>query len=185
MSVATFSALFLLHGHSTANDLANASFESPDASAGDVNNAPGAPWIGFNDPNVRFTTTEQARTGNQSVKTFGPFDFNGGGVGGLQTVPALENTPYAGSIFAYNSSADPIQGDDFGVFKFEFLDADSNLVGGDPLLGFNVLESAPITAASPQDQWIELGASGVSPPGTAFMNAVLVKVQLGDPARRF
>lgn len=170
----------------SGNLLGNSSFETPDASGGDVNNAPGAPWSGFSDPNIRFTSTAVARTGAQSLKMFGPFDFIGGGVGATQLVGATGGQAYEGGIYAYNFSADPIQGNNFGVFKIEFLDASmefvSNGVDPDdtPLAGFNVFESDPINASSTQDVWTWLGVEATAPAGTAYINAVIVAVQLGD-----
>lgn len=166
-----------------ANLLSNGGFETPDASGGDVNNAPGAPWIGFNDPNIRFTTASVSRTGNQSLKMFGPFDFIGGGVGAVQAVPATPGTVYSGEVYALNNSTDAIQGLNFGVFKLEFLDAAMQLIPGG--LGVGFVESNPINATTPQDQWTLLGVGGVAPAGTAFVQAVIVQVQLGDGSGGF
>ncbi len=163
-----------------ANLLSNAGFETPDASGGDVSDAPGAPWGGFNDPGVRFTTAAVARSGDQSLKMFGPFDFIGGGVGATQTVAATSGLTYVGEIYARNDSIDPIQGGNFGVYKLEFLDAGQDFVGGAPVLGVNVFESNVVDATTPQDVWTLLGVGGVAPTGTAFVRAVIVQVQLGD-----
>ena len=191
IAVAATAFVFCAATTAVANELANDSFESPDASGGDVNDAPGAPWLGFNDPNVRFTTQALARSGSQSVKTFGPFDFIGGGAGATQKIPALENFPYQAGIFAQHITDDALQGGNFGVYKIEFLDADMNLVAGleqpagTPLLGYNVFESDPINSSSPLDTWIELDASGFSPPGTEYVQAAIVQVQLGDGEGNF
>ncbi|MEO0482407.1 MAG: hypothetical protein AAF138_02185 [Planctomycetota bacterium] len=182
---AAIAALTLVAGAAAAqNLLSNAGFETPDASAGDI---PGAPpsWGGFNDPGTQNTTQQISLSGAQSFKTFGPFDFIGGGTGIFQAVPATPGETYTGRVFAQNFSGDAIQGDSFGVFKLEFLDAGGGLVGGTPLLGVNVFESAPINASSPQDQWLELGTGGIAPAGTALVQAVLVQVQLGDGAGNF
>ena len=172
-----------------ANELENGSFESPNADP-EVPDA-GAPWDNFGAGGTRFTTNAKAFDGDQSLKTFGPFDFIGGGTGAQQQVPGRENAPYDASIWARHNCDDALQGLNFGVYKTEFLDANKMLVGGlgeppgTPLEGFNVFTSAPIDAASPCDEWIELTAGGVSPPGTAFARSVLVQVQGGDGAGNF
>lgn len=192
-SLATAVALLIVPGTfaNAANELTNGGFETPDASGGDVFNAPGAPWQGFNDPSTRFTTASLALSGNQSVKTFGPFDFIGGGTGATQKIPAMENAPYDAHVFAQHITGDALAGGNFGVFKIEFLDANMQFVAGlgepagTPLVGYNVFESAPINANSPLDTWLKLDASGFSPPGTEFVQAVLVQVQLGDATGGF
>ncbi|MCA9257194.1 MAG: PEP-CTERM sorting domain-containing protein [Phycisphaerales bacterium] len=175
---AVLAAVAMFPTTTRANLLSNVGFETPDASGGDVFDAPAAPWIGFNDPGLRYTTSTVARTGNQSLKMFGPFDFIGGGVGAVQAVPATPGTTYTGEIWALNNSADAIQGNNFGVFKLEFLDAGFNLIPGG--LGVGFVESNPINAGTPQDQWTLLGAGGVAAAGTAWVQAVIVQVQLGD-----
>ena len=178
---AAIAALTLVAGAAAAqNLLSNAGFETPDASAGDI---PGAPpsWGGFNDPGTQNTTQQFALNGLQSFKLFGPFDFVGGGTGIVQSVPAAPGEIYNGSIWALNSSADALQGADFFVYKIEFLNAAGGLAAGG-LLGVDVFESVQFTAASAQDVWTELGGgTAPAPAGTAAVQVVAVKVQLGDP----
>lgn len=178
-------ALFCSQTTFAQNLLGNVSFETPDASGGDVSGAPGAPWAGFNDPNIRFTTTTTARTGSQSLKMFGPFDFIGGGVGATQKVAALPGEAFTGEIYAQNLSSDPIMGNNFGVYKIEFLNAAMNLVAGG-VAGVDVFESNMINATTPRDQWTLLGVgTAPAPAGTAFAQAVIVQVQLGDGSGNF
>ena len=169
--------------NASANLLSNAGFEAPDASGGDVAGAP-APWVGFNDPAVQATTDDESFGGTQSQKTFGPFDFIGGGVGAVQNVPVTGGVVYSGEIYALNSSADPIENNDFGVFKLEFLDAGGGFAAGG-LLGVDIFESPPINAGTPQDVWTLLGTGGIAPANAVSVNAVYVKVQLGDGAGGF
>ena len=183
--LALFAVSLLCTGASAANLLLNGGFESPDASGGDVPGAPGAPWAGFNDPGNRFTTQTVARSGLQSLKMFGPFDFIGGGIGGTQKVAAATGDTFVAEIYARNDSSDPIQGNNFGVYKIEYLDAGMNLVSGG-ILGVDVFESNPINASTPQDEWTLLGVgTAPAPVGTAFAQAVIVQVQLGDGQDNF
>lgn len=155
--------------------LDNGGFESPDASGGDV---PGTDaWGSFN--NV-FTTAAIARSGSQSLKTFGPFS-PGGGSGATQAVEAQPGQTWVGEIYAINSSLDPIDNVDFGVYKIEFLNANFELVAGGQA-GIDVFESNAIDASAPLDEWTLLGVgTAPAPDGTAYAQAVLVKVDVdGD-----
>lgn len=156
-----------------ANLLTNAGFQTPDASAGDVANAPGAPWAGFNQGSLRLTTASQSNLTPQSIKTFGPFDGIGGGVGATQTVAATAGLNYTSSIYAKQLTGDALAGNNFGVVQLSFLNASSTQIG-------TTLGSTPFNAASAKDAWIQLSVSGVAPAGTAFARIGFVQVQLGD-----
>jgi hypothetical protein len=157
---------------SVSAQLQNPGFESPDASGGDV---PGTDnWNSFN--NV-FTTAALSRSGSQSLKTFGPFS-PGGGSGAVQALPAFPGDTWVGEIYAINSSLDPIDNVDFGVYKIEFLDINFQLAAGG-IFGVDVFESNPVNASSPLDQWILLGVgTAPAPANTAYAQAVLVKVDV-------
>ena len=169
-----------------ANLIGNGGFETPDASGVDVNNAPGAPWAGFNDPNLRFTTSSVARSGSQSLKVFGPFDGIGGGVGATQQVAIGAGQTFTFELYALNNSLDPIQGNNFALGKVELFNSNGQWVEGPngeintPLLGWNLFETNQINASSTQDEWQLLGTGGLTPTGTATANIVIVAVQLGD-----
>lgn len=152
--------------------LLNPGFEMPDASAGDV---PGsANWSSFN---FVFTTSTVARTGNQSLKTFGPF-AQFGGSGAVQAVPAAPGQTWVAECWALNASFDPIDNVDFGVLKIEFLNAGFGLVAGG-IAGVDVFESNQINGSTPMDVWTLLGVgTAPAPAGTAYANIVLVKVDL-------
>jgi len=155
--------------------LLNGGFESPDASGGDV--ACSDSWSCFN---FVFTTAALSRSGNQCVKTFGPF-APGGGSGAVQALPAAEGETWVGEIYALNATLDPIDNADFGVYKIEFLDVNFQLVAGGQA-GIDVFESNPIDASAPIDEWQLLGVgTAPAPAGTAWAQAVIVKVDVdGD-----
>lgn len=152
--------------------LLNPSFESPDASGGDV---PGtANWDTFN---FVYTTATVSYTGSQCLKTFGPF-VPGGGSGGTQMRPALPGQIWTGQIRALNWSADPLDSVDFGVYKIEFLNASLQLAAGG-LAGVDIFESNPINATLPPDTWTLLGVgTAPAPAGTVWARAVIVKVDV-------
>ncbi len=153
--------------------LLNGSFEMPDASGGDQPCS--ADWACFS--GTEFTTTALASDGTQSFKTFGPFN-PGGGAGAAQRVAAAEGETWVGEIYAQNASFDPIDDQDFGVIKIEFLDSAGNLAAGG-VLGVDVFESNPINGATPMDTWTLLGVgTAPAPAGTAFAQFVIVKVDV-------
>ena len=155
-------------GQIVTNLLDNPSFESADASGGDV---PGAPdYFTFNDV---FTTASVSNTGDQSLKAFGPF-VDGGGAGAVQGgFAAMEGDVFQAGAFLLNSSTDPLGENNFAVVKVEYLDA-----GGGVIAAF---ESAQANADTlPMDVWTPYTATGVAPAGTASAQFVLVHVQI-DP----
>jgi len=159
----------------SANFLTNPGFEADDASGGDV--SPITAWPGFND---HFATSSVARTGNNSLKLFGPF-FNGGGAGVTQTVPAAAGQTWVAEAFSRNDSSDPIGTGNFLAMKIEFLDSGFGPVGGSFSLGVNVFEVIMADETSPLDSWEFAGlGTAPAPAGTAFANLVFVHVQL-DP----
>ncbi len=165
--------LFLVGvGGEASAQLLNPGFEAPDASGGDV---PGtADWDTFN--NV-FTTATLFRSGAQCLKTFGPF-VPAGGSGGTQALPAEPGETWNGEVWAMNSSTDPIDDVDFGVYKIEFRDASGQLAAGG-LFGVDIFESNLIDATTPQDEWTLLGCgTAPAPPNTATVHAVIVKVDI-------
>jgi len=172
-SIAVSLAFLLLvpAGPATAQ-LLNPSFEAPDASGGDVGCS--ASWNCFN---FVYTTAALARTGSQSLKVFGPF-AQFGGSGAVQAVPAAPGQTWVGEIYAMNSSLDPIDNADFGVYKIEFLNASFQLAAGG-MFGVDFFESNPINGSTPLDAWTLLGVgTAPAPANTAYAQAVLVKVDM-------
>jgi hypothetical protein len=45
----------------------------------------------------------------------------------------------------------------------------------------SAIESAPINASAPDQEWVFMSASGIAPAGTTAAQIVLVHVQLNDP----
>ncbi|MFN4242197.1 MAG: hypothetical protein ACK4PI_03065 [Tepidisphaerales bacterium] len=150
--------------------LVNPGFELDDASAGDVAGATG--WGGFN---ARFTTATVARTGNQSLKIFGPF-FPFGGSGATQRIPTAPGELVDASVWALNAgpAADGLVGDNFGLMQVQFYNAAGATLGP-------ALDSTRITAASPVGVWQQLTVLTVAPPDAAFAEILLLHVQLNNP----
>jgi hypothetical protein len=149
--------------------LINPGFETDNASTDDVAGATG--WSGFNS---RFTTATQAHSGTQSLKIFGPFE-QFGGAGAFQDIPAIAGTTYTASAWALNSSADPMQGANFGLVQLIFLDAADATIG-------SAFASAPFNASnSTPNVWTELIATGIAPAGTVEARIQLLHVQMNNP----
>jgi hypothetical protein len=171
--VAALAALLLVAVCGSASaQLTNPSFESPDASLGDVAGAAG--WVTFNQV---YTTATVSHVGSQCLKTYGPF-FQYGGTGATQLLPALPGQTWTSQIWALNWSADPIDNVDFGVLKIDFLNSSQQLAAGG-LAGVDIFESNPINAATPRDEWTLLGVgTAPAPAGTAWARIVIVKVDM-------
>ena len=169
--LAALATLLLLGSNSRAavNLLTNPSFESPNASGGDVPGSTG--WGSFN---FAFTTTSVTpHSGTQTMKTFGPFfQFGGSGVvqGGFAASPGQT---WDANAFLRNDTSDPLQGANFATVQLQFLDAASNVL--------TTFESPHLTAASPTNTWINEDAQGIAPPNTVTAQIVLVHVQLNNP----
>lgn len=163
----------LLFGAGMASaQLLNPGFESPSAAGGDVYGS--ANWNVFNQA---FTTAAFARSGSQSLKTYGPFS-QFGGTGAVQALAAQPGQTWVANVWVLNSSADPIDNVDFGVLKIEFLNAGFGLVAGGQA-GVDVFESAPINASTPLNVWTLLGiGTAPAPANTAYAQIVLVKVDM-------
>ena len=168
---AVVAATVLATGSIAGAGLVNAGFEADDASNGDVFGASG--WGGFNS---RFTTTQAARTGTQSLKVFGPF-FPFGGAGATQRIPAAPGELIGASAWAFDAgSADPdgFQGANFGIVQLILRDGSGGIIGAP-------LDSPPINASAPDQVWVFLSVEGIAPAGTVEAEIILLHVQLNDP----
>ncbi len=162
------------------NRLANPGFESPSASGGDVNVIHG--WNKFGDPNTSWLTWQvPPHGGSQCLKMYGPWDQYGG-TGMTQIFPAGPGETWIASIWSMNYSTDRMQNNNFCVMKIEFQDTGHGPAGGTWLAGVNVFEERLADANTPLDVWTLHGlGTAPAPPGTAYVNFVLVEVQMGDP----
>ncbi len=162
------------------NQLANNSFEVPDASGGSTGPITG--WFEFGAPNTRFVTQNvPPENGLQTLQMFGPFDFIGGGTGVGQTFAASPGETWVAEIYSRNDSSDAIGAGNFTAMKIEFLDNGLGPVGGSFVAGVNVFEVIVANEFTPKDQWNFFGVgSAPAPAGTEFANMILVHVQAGD-----
>ena len=168
-------AVLATMSYSTASSaaLGNASFESPDASGGDVAGA-GAPWNSFNSnftssnlfgPPVFFVNPD-AKSGTQVLKQFGT------DAGSFQDLAASAGEEWTASAWAQSWAGDP--NNNTGLMQLFFRDAnDVNLC--DPG-GFNACSQSVFDPAQPIDTWVQLTASAVAPTGTAVARIQLLLV---------
>ena len=162
-------------GGGGVNLLTNASFETPDASAGDVPGA-GAPWNSFNS---NFTVSNlinnnppgsfynpDAQSGTQLLKQFGT------DAGSFQDLPASPGETWEASAWAQSWAGDP--NNNTGLMQIFYRDAaDTNLC--DPG-GFNPCNQAVFDTSQPVDTWVELTTSAVAPAGTTTVRIQLILV---------
>ncbi len=164
------------------NLLANPGFETPDATAGDVNTLTG--WNAFGWDQLHWITRQTpppSHSGSQCLKLFGPWDQYGG-VGATQIFPAKPGQTWIANIWSFNSSSDPMQNNNFCAMKVEFQDINHGPAGGAWLAGVNVFEDRLADATTPLDSWTLHGlGTAPAPAGTAYANFVIVEVQMGNP----
>ena len=171
-----------------ANLLTNGTFETPDATAGNIGGAPG--WTTFesvfttaNDgPN--FAPVSHDAGGNQSILMFGPFTGTGGASGAFQNVAGTAGLVYTLDAWVMNWVGDPFQ--NLGIMQLNFLDS-----AGDPLAGgveitMDPFGTANVDLSTIQDgaevsDWTGISLSAVAPAGTAEVQAFLLHIQTADP----
>jgi hypothetical protein len=166
--------------------LLNSSFESPDASSGDI---PGtADWVTFNGV---FTTSNNyqpgggfvnpnAQDGTQVLKQFGTDG------GALQRVAAGAGDKVDASVYAINWAGDPF-GNLF-ILEIAFFDAGNNNLGtvavfADPF-GTQQYDLQPQDGADASD-WTLMEASGFAPIGTAEAQILLIHIETGGTGAIF
>jgi hypothetical protein len=169
-------AMLTAMSFSTASNaaLVNASFESPDASGGDIPGA-GAPWNSFNS---NFTTSNlinnnppgsffnpDAKSGTQLLKQFGV------DAGSFQDLAASPGEEWTASAWAQSWAGDP--NNNTGLLQIFFRDATTNLC--DPG-GFNPCNQAVFDTSQPLDTWVQLMTSATAPAGTTTARIQLILV---------
>jgi len=183
---AAIAGVLLFAGSANAS-LTNGSFETPDASAGDVPGA-GAPWGSFN---ANFTASNlftpggsilspTARTGTQVLKQFGV------DAGSFQDVAANPGDTVDAQVFAMNWN-----GDNFNnIFLLQIFALDSggnNISGGfDPLVQVSAGSDAIVggtfdfvlsgTNGGNDFDWTQMDVSGIMPAGTASTRIQLIHI---------
>ena len=166
---------YTIGGGAGPNLLSNASFETPDASGGDVPGA-GAPWNSFN---LNFTTSNlrnnippgtfyspDAHSGSQLLKQFGT------DAGSFQDLPASPGETWTASAWAQSWAGD--LNNNTGLLQIFFRDAnDNNLCPGGP---FDPCDQAVFDTTQPVDTWVQLTASAVAPAGTTTVRIQIILV---------
>jgi hypothetical protein len=184
--IAAIAGVLLFAGSAQANSLGNASFETPDASGGDIAGA-GAPWGSFNS---NFTSSNLfmpgggfvnpgAHDGTQVLKQFGS------DAGAFQAVNAAEGELWEASAWAINWSGDPFN--NLALLQLAFLDSGGGVIGA-PVETFCDSIGGQACVLTPQDggeltDWTQLTVSGVAPAGTASAQILLLHILTdGTPA---
>jgi len=188
-SVCALGLIGIFAGHANANLLTNASFETPDASGGDVYGSPD--WTVFNNvftnnfnwqPGGGFTGPV-AHTGEQTLKMF---DTDGQTSFAFQSVPVTAGQTYQLSAWVINWAGDPFL--NLGLMGLTFWDgADGSAGGANNMLGpaYDVyVESTPDPVFMPSsvylpeafsgefgDGWIQLTVQGIAPAGAVSASA--------------
>jgi hypothetical protein len=189
-AVCAFS-LFLLSNAAHANLLTNASFETPDASAGDVGSCSDGTFGGWNYFNCNFVSSNlfmpggefknpTAHTGNQVLKQFGV------DAGAFQVAAANPGDTVDAQVFAMNWNGDYFS----NIFLLQIfaLDSDGNNISGgftpltqvaagsDAIVGgiFDYVLSG--TDGGNDFDWTQMSVSAVMPAGTAWAKIQLIHI---------
>jgi hypothetical protein len=175
-----FIALFSVGAQ--ANMLSDPSFETPDASGGDVGACTGGAngaWSFFNCNFVTSNTrnnnppgtfySPDAHSGVQLLKQFGT------DAGSFQDTAASEGESWEVSAWAQSWAGDP--NNNVGLLQIFFRDATTNLC--DPG-GFDACAQAVFDTSQPIDTWVQLTASAIAPAGTTIARIQLILVPDSD-----
>lgn len=164
--VAALAVLGLGVSASSANVLANPSFELPVLAGGDIPGAQG--WEAFG---AAFTIRVAPQSGDQALKVFG-------GVSGVyQDFPTTPGTQWIGSTYALNPNFDAMAGAQIAAVNIEWRDAASNVISFETT---ELLTAASPTGSLPSD-YVFGTVSGTAPAGTATARFVLITGAFAGP----
>jgi hypothetical protein len=164
----------------------NPSFESPDASNGDIGGS--ADWVFFNGV---FTTSNNympgggpvnpnAHSGTQVLKQFGADG------GALQRVAAAAGDKVDASVYAMNWAGDPF-GNLF-ILEIGFFDQGGGNIGTAPVFadpfGTQQYDLQPQDGAD-LDDWTQMVTSAIAPDGTAEAQILLIHIATGGSGAIF
>ena len=153
---------------SAANLLVNPGFEDPILAGGDVFGAPG--WEVFG--GGTFTIKLAPRSGDNAFKTFGVTS------GAYQQFAASPGQLWEASAWVLNPSFDQMAGEQIATVNIEWRDAADQLIF--PEFGAPLITSMTPAGDSASD-YIQVGASGVAPAGTAIARFVLLTGAFAGP----
>lgn len=130
-------------------------------------------WYWFN--NASINSEIAARTGDFTLKTYGPFFGSPDASGVFQNVEAQEGDVFEASAFAQTIMTDSIQGTaNFTEIAIDFLDAGGNNLGNNK--SSVIMEGRDPN--TPVDEWVQGIVDAVAPAGTAQARLSLFFIQL-------
>ena len=168
-------------GGGGTNQLTNGSFESPDASAGDV--ACSDNWSCFN---AAFTSSNNfmpgggfvnpaAYSGSQVLKQYGADG------GATQKIPASPGDTVNASVYAMNWLGDEFN--NLALLQIAYLDAGGGVISVNEIFadtaGNQAYQLLPQDGGEPGD-WTLMEVSGVAPAGTVEAQILLLHIDIGQ-----
>jgi hypothetical protein len=174
-------ALFAGGAHAVSIPLVNPGFEADDASGGDVFGASG--WTAFG--GGTFTTDGISGPGafpnccspapNSGTNSFKVFSTSGA----FQSFAATAGDVFTMSGFGLNFGSDPILNVSQLLLQIAFFDANGlpagSAAGGNTAPGFNLFDSLPVDATTPQDVWTGMGVgTAPAPDNTAEVRFIVL-----------
>lgn len=151
--------LFAAAPIASANLLTNPSFETPDASGGDVPAGDWTDWEKVSGAAGQYAITDDiaARTGDQVLRIQAPTGTNFAMV--RQTVAVTAGELYKFSAYVFNSSATPLAADYITNINIFFTDINGQQIDSFASGSFD-------STTLPQDAWTLLSTQGVAPVGS-------------------
>jgi len=186
-----FIALFA-GGAQAANLLANPSFESPDASGGDLPCS--TDWGCFNGPVTSsnlFDSGNQsppAVSGSQVLKAFGPYSGNPDAAGAFQTFSASEGDTFSASVWAMSwtqkfGGSDELDPTNLGDLQLIFKDVGGAITGQFEVFADVTDDNSNIYLAP--DTWTQMTLAATAPANTDSVTFQLLHIQAGEGADLF
>ncbi|MFO0832579.1 MAG: hypothetical protein U0637_12160 [Phycisphaerales bacterium] len=140
--------------------LVNGGFETPGTST---------IWEGWTNFDNCFADFTNFHGGFVSMKAYGNFSTDWNASGAYQQLPTAANQAWEAGVWVFNSSADPVQGNNLAALNIEWIDAFGAQMSYQTTTAAN--------ASTPVDTWQHVTLAGVAPAGAAYARITLVHVQ--------
>ncbi len=161
-----FLAVALASASAVNAQLTNGGFEADPAGG------PGSPITGWLNFNQAFASNEYARTGVNSLKSYGPFTQFAGSVAVQDFTPAV-GQPLTIRGYGLTPLNDRVQATNFGFLKVEFFNSSNASLGA---------VEQRVDIGSTPDVWNLLTLQSTVPTGTSRASVIAGHVQLASPA---
>ncbi|MGB5398425.1 MAG: hypothetical protein WBN96_14860, partial [Gammaproteobacteria bacterium] len=176
--------------------LVNTTFETDDASTGNVAGATGWDTFEFvftnNTAGPGFGPVSHDAGGFQSLTMYGPFTFDSASGAYQADDSVVAGKTYTATAHVMNWDGDNLAPDNIGIFQLSFWNAAGGQLGGGTRLGVTelIVDASndgnriylPGQDGADISDWTELSMTEVAPAGTVSAELFLLHIQLSTPA---